>query len=158
MANNWYLKFGAGNPATNTGLTPTFTLFRLEGITALVAPGITETPAGSGLYRFQYTPTMSISFVVDGGAALSDSDRYISGAIDPNLVPVNQIGTLSDSFGSTSTDPTTLIGWAKRNQEFQEGDSTFDKSSGVWSVSSRGSSTLLVEKTLTNTTSEATKS
>lgn len=157
MANNWYLTFGTGKPSDQTGLTPTLTQFSVEGVTAIPAPGITETPAGSGFYRFQYTPTNSISFEADGGAAVTNG-RYIKGAIDPSMVLANQVGDVSSSFGSTSLDPTTIIGWLKRIQEFLEGNATFDKSSGVWSVSSRGSSTLLVEKTLTNTTSEATKS
>lgn len=158
MANNWYLAFGTGNPAVNTGLSPTFIQFNLDGLTAIPAPGITETPAASGFYRFQYTPTLSVNFLADGGAALSDADRYVKGALDPSMVLSNEIGTLADSIGSTAVDPTTLLGFAKRNQEFEEGNATFDKSTGIWDVYSRGSTTLLAEKTLTNTTAQATKS
>lgn len=158
MANDWQLVFGdpGANPAATTGLSPTFILFSLGGLTAAAAPGITETPVGSGIYQFSYTPTLSISFVADGGAALTNG-RYIPGGLNPSMVVSNEVGALSNGFGSTSVDPTTLIGWAKRAQEFNEGNATFDKSSGDWSIYSRGSSTLLAEKTLTNTTSQATK-
>lgn len=69
-----------------------------------------------------------------------------------------KIGSTASSFGSTSTDPGTLFGHLKRNQEFNEGNAAFNKSTGVWDVYSRGSSTLLAEKTLTNTATTANKS
>lgn len=159
MANPWQLVFGdpGALPSNTTGLSPTFILFSLGGLTAIPAPGITETPLGSGIYQFEYTPTLSVSFVADGGGSIANG-RYIPGALNPTMVVSNQVGALSDSFGSTAADPATLMGFAKRNQEFSEGNATFNKSSGVWDIYSRGSTTLLVEKTLTNTTSQATKS
>lgn len=153
----YYLKFGSGDPASFTGLTPTLVIFSAGGLTAVTAPGVTETPAGSGFYRFDYGPTLSTLFKADGGAALASGDRYIVGVLDPIQVVDERIGTTADSFGSTATDPTTLLGFAKRNQEIQEGDAAFAKSTGVWSISSRGSSTLLREKTLTNNATSATK-
>jgi hypothetical protein len=154
----YYLVFGSGNPANFTGLAPTLTIFSAGGLTALSAPGVTETPAGSGLYQFTYAPTLSILFLADGGSNLSNTDRYLKGALDPIQAVDEKMGYTTDSFGSTATDPSTVFGYLKRNQEFQEGNATFTKSSGVWDVYSRGSSTLLVEKALTNTTSAATKS
>jgi len=153
----YYLKFGSGNPANFTGLFPTLTVFNANGVTALAAPGVTETPAGSGLYSFMYAPTLSILFLADGGSGLSNTDRYLSGALDPIHAVDEKVGYTTDSFGSTATDPSTLMGFAKRNQEFQEGDSVFTKSTGLWDIYSRGSSTLLREKDLTNTTTSATK-
>lgn len=157
MAKNYFLRFGSGDPSDNTGLSPTFTIFSALGLTALPAPGITETPAGSGLYSFSYGPTQAIVFKVDGGAALSNSSRYITNVLDPVQAVDERIGFATDSFGSTAADPTTLYGYAKRNQEFQEGNATFTKSTGVWQIMSRGSSILLVEKGLTNNTTSATK-
>lgn len=158
MAKNYYLKFGSGDPASFSGLSPTFTIFSATGISALVAPGVTETPAGSGLYGFIYEPTQSIIFKADGGAGLSSGDRYITGVLDPIQAVDERVGTTSDSYGSTSVDPTTVMGFAKRQQEIQEGNAVFNKSTGVWDIYSRGSSTLLREKTLTNTTTQAAKS
>ncbi len=157
MAKTYYLVFGSGNPSSYSGLTPTLSVFSLQGLTALTAPGITELPTGSGFYQFQYAPTLSIVFVADGGSALATGDRYIPGVLDPIQAVDERIGTVNDSFGSTATDPSTLFGYAKRAQENQEGDSVFVKATGVWSIYSRGSSTLLAEKNLANNVTQATK-
>jgi hypothetical protein len=157
MAKSYYLKFGSGDPASYSGLTPTFVIFSANGLTSLTPPGVTELPAGSGLYFFSYGPTVSIVFKADGGNSLSSGDRYIVGALDPVQAVDEKVGTTSDSFGSTAADPTTLMGYAKRNQEFQEGNASFNKSTAKWDIYSRGSSTLLIEKSLTNTLTSATK-
>lgn len=153
----YWLKFGSGDPSNFAGLSPTFITFSAYGLTALAAPGVSEMPTGSGLYRFDYGPTLPIIFTADGGSALSSGDRFITGTLDPIQAVDEKIGTVSDSFGSTLTDPSTVLGYLKRSQEFQEGDADFQKSTGVWSVSTRGSSTLLFQKTLANNATEATK-
>lgn len=153
----YWLKFGSGDAATNTGLSPTFTVFSASGLTALAAPGVTETPVGQGLYRFIYGPTIPIIFKADGGGGLASTDRYIYGTLDPIQAVDEQVGFGTDSFGGTGADPSTLWGQAKRNQEFNEGNAVFTKASGKWDVYSRGSSTLLVEKALTNTITQAGK-
>lgn len=157
MAKQYWLKFGSGSPTPFTGLTPTFTIFSAAGLTSLAAPGITEMPSGSGLYSFQYAPTLSIIFTADGGSALSSSDRYITGVLDPIQTVDQKVGTIDDSYGTDSADPTTLMGFAKRSEEFWEGNATFNKSTGAWSIYSRGSSTLLREKDLANNVTQATK-
>lgn len=157
MAKQYWLKFGSGSPAPFTGLTPTFTIFSAAGLTALPAPGITEMPSGSGLYSFMYAPTLSIVFTADGGAALSSSDRYITSVLDPIQTVDQKVGTIDDSYGTDSADPTTLMGFSKRSEEFWEGNATFNKSTGAWSIYSRGSSTLLREKDLANNVTQATK-
>lgn len=153
----YYLQFGSGDPASYTGLTPTMSIFSAGGVTAVSAPVITELPVGSGLYQFTYGPTLSTVFKADGGVALSSADRYIVGALDPIQSVDEKVGTLSDSFGSTLTDPTTMIGYLKRSQEFWEGNAVFTKATGIWDIYSRGSSTLLREKSLTNDATQATK-
>ena len=159
MAKEYLAVFGAGDPSSFTGLSPTFIQFRVVSSGAtLTPPSISEIAAGSGFYKFSYTPTVSIAWVLDGGAALDSGSRYVRGSLDPIQAVDLQIGTVSDSFGSTSANPSTLFGYAKRAQEFQEGDAVYNKTSGVWDIYSRGSSTLLREKTLQNTTSQATKS
>lgn len=153
----YFVVFGSGSAESNTGLSPTFTVFRTASGTT-TPPGITEI-ASTGFYHFTCAPlaTLAITFQLDGGSGLGDSDRYIQGVIDPLQSVDQRIGTTSDSFGSTSSDPGTLFGYMKRNQEFLEGDSTFTKSSGQWLIYNRGSTTVLREKTLTNTSSSATK-
>lgn len=158
MANKtYYLKFGSGDPRTNTGLSPTFITFSAQGLTALTPPGITETPTGLGLYQFMYGPTQAIVFLADGGSNLSEGDRYITATLDPIQAVDQQIGFATDSFGSTSSDPTTLWGYLKRILEFFEGDQTYTKATGILQIFNRGSTTLLRQKTLTNTTTSATK-
>lgn len=157
MAKTYWMKFGSGDPRTNTGLAPTMVIFNAGGLTAAIAPGVTETPAGSGLYSFSFGATISYAFLADGGAGLASGDRYITGVLDPVQAVDERVGVQADSYGSTAADPTTLTGYLKRLQEVLEGDAVFTKSTGVWSISSRGATTLLVTKTLTNTTTSATK-
>jgi len=188
----YWLKFGPTSAADYTGLFPTLTIFNSLGITALAAPGITEIPASSGLYRFQYDPTTSIVFQADGGATLSSSIRYIVGSLDPNdkddetlsalgssvaalsatLLGIgstvfaigstsfafnDMLGTTASSFGSTSADPSSVFGMVKRIQEILEGNATFDKTTGTWNIYSRGSSTLLRVKALSDGQTSTTK-
>ena len=206
----YWLKFGPTSAADYTGLFPTFTIFNSLGITALAAPGITEIPAASGLYRFQYDPSTSIVFQCDGGATLATNLRYINGSLGPNdkvdedlailgssvaalsstqlaigsslnalsvglgssvsalgetlsgvggtVFAVNgALGTTASSFGNTAMDPDTVFGAVKRIQEILEGNATFSKSDGTWNIYSRGSSTLLRVKSLTDGQTSATK-
>lgn len=153
----YYMKFGTGDPRINTGLFPTFVMFSIGGLTAMTAPGVTETPSGSGMYQFLYGPTLAVAFLADGGSALPSVDRYVSGVLDPVHAVDQQLGFSTDSFGSTSADPTSLWGYVKRFLEFWEGDGTFTKSTGIMQYFNRGSTTLLRTKTVTNTTSQSAK-
>lgn len=185
MAKQFYFYFGSGLPGSYTGLSPTFVIFNVGGISAAPAPGITEfvSSGATGIYGFQYGITASVAFVIDGGATLTSANiRYITGSIDPvmsvdqtigyapstTLGPTtalgyadrvnNAIGYTTDSFGSTLSDPVSVMGYAKRHLEFNEGNMVFTKATGTWDIYSRGSSTLLREKALSNTTSSATRS
>ena len=161
MANKiYYLKFGSGNPAPYSGLSPTFTIFSAQGITALPAPGITEMPIGSGLYQFQYYTTQAIIFLAFGGANLASGDQYISATLDPIQAVDQQVGFITDSIGSTSIDPPSIYGYVRRFLEEFEGDQIFTKATGIWQIFNRGSlgaTTLLRTKSLTNTTTSATR-
>jgi hypothetical protein len=182
MAKEYWLKFGTGNPTDTSGLSPTLTIFRSWTGGVLVAPGITQPIASYGLYRFEYTPSFPIVFVADGATTgLSAASRYLSGTLDPldlvderlsevgttllsigvsntvDLTPIlDRLGTTASSFGSTSVDPGTVYGFLKRLQELQEGDASFNKTTGVWSIQTRGG-TLLQEKTVTNGANTVTK-
>lgn len=67
------------------------------------------------------------------------------------------MGDTTSSFGSTSADPTTVFGFLKRAQEISEGNETYTKATGILDMFSRGSSTLLREKTISDSTSSTTK-
>ena len=127
MAKLFYFSFGNQNPNLFTGLSPNFVQFEYQGISLLPTPGITELPARYGVYQFSAGATGPISFVIDGGATLLGSPyRFISGTIDPILFMDQNLGSNSDSIGQ-GTDPTTIFGQYKRNQEFNEGHATFSK-------------------------------
>lgn len=165
MAKEYWLKFGSGNASLTTGLSPTFVIFNSWTGGAITAPGITQPITGFGFYRFEYSPSFSIVFQCDGATTgLINADRFITGSLDPAAAideRVNDIladiGTTASTFGTTAVDPGTLYGYLKRLQELLEGDATFNKTTGVWDIYSRGSSTLLREKTLTNTSGNAGK-
>lgn len=63
------------------------------------------------------------------------------------------IGSTASSFGDTLVMPDTLFGYLKRIQENLEGNSQYVKTSGLWSIYSRGSSTMLALKTISNSVS-----
>jgi hypothetical protein len=67
------------------------------------------------------------------------------------------IGNTSSSFGSEVADPSTVFGYLKRMQEFNEGDQSFNKTSGVWTIQARNTS-LIATRTLSNSSSEVTRS
>lgn len=160
---NYWLLFGSGDPAVNSGLTPTFTLFFDYLGNTLTPPGITEPLAGSGYYLFQYAATLSIAFLADGGAQLGSDARYVRGNLDPIQSVDQKVGAITDSFGDNLTDPTTIFGFVKRIDEFLEGDQQYLKASGIWNIYSRAgasgplSGTLLREKTLSNDSTEVTR-
>lgn len=155
---NYLLIFGNGNPSGNSGLSPTLTVFKTTpGGTNVTPPGITQVPTSTGLFYFSYGPTNSISFVADGGSTLSATARYISGLLDPSDAVDELIGTTASSFGTTAVDPTDLFGYVKRLQELQEGNASFDKTTSVWTIYSRGSSTLLRSKSFSDSTSTISK-
>lgn len=174
MSKVFGLAFGSDNPQVNAGLTPTLFLFRAigistypSGVTDIMGPTIAELGVSSGFYTFQFapSPTFSIFFTADGGTALATSDRYVSGVIDPIAAVDEKVGTTVDSIGATNVDPNTIFAMTKRLYAMLEGNATFIKNTGLWNYYAKGStaleigfSTLLFQKTLTNTVSQATKS
>lgn len=159
MAKTYWVQFGAGNPQVFTGLTPTFIIFIQQNGVNATPPSISEVGASIGLYIFSYEPsqTLAIGFTVDAGSAVSGTDRYVTGVLDAVSAVDERVGHINDSFGTTAIDPSTIWGMVKRLQELLEGDGSFAKATGVWQISSRGSSTLLREKDLTNSITSATK-
>jgi hypothetical protein len=155
---NYWLTFGETDPRSYTGLGPSFIQFFNQLGQTLAPPGITEIFVGSGAYTFNYSMgySTSIYFLVDGGATLASNVRYIQGVLDPSDAIDKAVGYTGSSIGSTSVDPVDVMGLIKRRQEWEEGVQTFVKSSGVWNVYSRGASTLLNQKTLTNSTTGVT--
>ncbi len=67
------------------------------------------------------------------------------------------IGTVGSTFGSSTVDPSTIFGFLKRAQEVAEGNDVYTKATGVMTISSRGSSTLLASKTIADSQTQTTK-
>lgn len=155
---NYWITFGTQDPRTYTGLSPTFILYFNQLGATQTPPGITEVLTGSGFYSFQASIgwSQSFAFLVDGGASATTA-RYVRGNLDASDSLDLTVGWTGSGFGSTSSDPGDIFGMAKRTQENLEGNATFLKSSGVWNIFSRGSSTLLSVKTLTQNTTGITK-
>lgn len=120
--------------------------------------GSTTTALGSTLSAVAATLIAQGSTIAGIGTTLIAEGATIL-AIGNTLSAVNfaGIGTTASTFGSTSADPDSLFGYLKRIQELVEGNQDFNKSTGAWEMWSRGSSTLLRIKTLTNSTTGVTK-
>ncbi len=107
----YYVRFGSGDPRSNSGLAPTFLSFNNYG-SAVTPPGITSVIGATGFYAFQYGTTTPIVFLIDGATSgLDSSSRYVAGSIDP--------ADRSDEYGNTlisysqniqATGLTTLFG------------------------------------------------
>jgi hypothetical protein len=109
------------------------------GVT-MVAQGNTLTAFGTSLYAF------GTSIYAQG------TSIYAFGATSSAIV-----GTSASSYGTDSSDPTTVYGFLKRALETREGNETYVKATGVLDIYSRGSSQLLAEKTITDSTSTTVK-
>ena len=111
--------------------------------TTLIATGATIVAMGNTLAAIGSTSGAASATILAIGNTLSDISI--------------RIGSTASIYGSSSVDPGTLFGYLKRTMEFNEGNSTYTKSSGAWAISSRASATLLISKTLTNTSTTVTK-
>ncbi len=123
----------------------------------IVAFGGTLTAQGTVLANLG-TTTLAQGVLITGvGTTLVAQGSTLVGTGNTLLTLSSYIGSTASSFGSTSVDPTTLFGFLKRAQDLSEGNNTYVKSTGVLSMLSRGSSTLLATKTISDTSSQTTK-
>lgn len=67
------------------------------------------------------------------------------------------IGSTASVIGDNASNPATLYGYLKRLQNFNEGDSDYDKASGVWTITGVGGDTTLAVKTLNESSTNVTK-
>ena len=111
--------------------------------TTLIAQGATIVAMGNTLAAIGSTSGAAGATILAMGNTLADIST--------------RLGSTASSFGSTSVDPGTIFGYLKRAQEFSEGNASYLKSSGAWALYSRGSSTLLVSKALSNSATGVTK-
>jgi len=139
---------------------------------AFILDGATTGLATSQRYiagAFDPQDNMSATLTVIGGslAVMGGSLSVIGGslvAMGNSLAALgvsfgnisSLLGNTSSSFGSTSVDPTTVFGFLKRAQEYNEGNRAYTKATGALDYYSRGSSTLLIEKMISDSTAGTT--
>jgi len=122
-----------------------------------IAQGVSILAFGSTLTGFGTSIYAGQSGIVNMGVTLVGIGNTVSGI---GLTVGNLgglIGSTASSYGSTSTDPSTIFGFLIRAQEFREGNSTYTKATGILDFYSRGSSTLLREKTISDSSTTTTK-
>lgn len=160
MSQRFFVIFTAGNPQEFAGLTPTFITFLPSDGSSLGPPPIAEIGTSTGFYGFTFAPsaTFSICFTVDGGVTVvgDEASRYITGVLDPIAAVDKELGFSADSYGTTA-QPDTVFGLSKRNSQYWESTETFNKTTGVWEKYASGTSTMIMQKTLTNSISSTTK-
>lgn len=124
--------------------------------TTLVAIGLSNIALGTtGVALGITNVALGISSIAQGNTmvALGNSIYALSSSLN-----ITGIGDTGSTFGGLSTDPQTLFGYLKRIQEDMEGNQTFTKGTGAWQILSRGSSTILANKTIANSASLVTRS
>lgn len=154
-----------GSTLTSIGATVASynTLFTNLGSTLVaigntnLAMGVTQSGMGVTLSGIGVTLTAQGATIVGMGTSLTAmGDTLVSIGASFGAI-VTAIGSTASSFGTDSMDPVDLFGFLKRTQEFLEGNQTFTKSTGTLDFYSRGSSTLLREKTVSDGVTQTTK-
>ena len=176
---SYYLRFGTRNPATYSGLSPTFIVWgNALGVTT--PPAISEI-SGTGIYSFDYECNGTVAFVCDGATTgIQAADRYVAGSLDISdrideftgkagdiagfsslygqvLSNVTNIGTTADPIGDNLTDPTTLFGFLKRAEAAIEGQSDCTKGTGVLNTYDKTGATLINSRTISESGTSVTK-
>lgn len=141
-----------------------------SGQSAIVANQSLMIAGQSNLIAGQSVLVAGFSILVAGQSVLIAGESTIISGISSiisgiSVIPVTSgnsallaiLGSTASSYGST-VDPVDIMGYLKRLQEFNEGDSTYLKSSNQWLIYTRGSSALLALKTLVDSQTQTTKS
>lgn len=97
------MRFGAGDPRTYTGLSPTMLIFvNMTTGATLAAPAVSESLTGSGIYQFQWGTTTPIAFLADAATTSPGAQgRYVAGQLDP-ADRSNEYGTTLVAIGTTN--------------------------------------------------------
>lgn len=180
---NYSVAFGSGNPQQYSGMTPTLLVFfNLASGLTLPGPTFTEGLTGSGIYTFQYGATTPIAFIAYSVTTSPGSvGSYVSGQIDPadrsdeygtsilavglsnyalmgaNISLSVIVGTTASTIGGISALPGDLFGYMMRLEQLFSGQQQFTKGIGQLQLYDRTGSTLLVQRTITNSASLVTK-
>lgn len=138
---------GIGNTSIALGSTTIADILALGSSVSVLSLGSSVAAMGVTLSAIGLTISGMGNTLSGIGATLIFDDSALGASL---LALDAKIGTVSDTFGTSSVDPTTLFGKVNRLQEDAEGQGSFNKTTGIWSINSRGGS-LLATRTLTNT-------
>lgn len=154
------LAFGTTNFAIGTSLIAQGnTLFALGSTN--VAIGTTLTAIGTSLVAQGNT----LFAIGTSGVAQGVINSTLIGQLGLSVAAFSSslgalsafIGDTTSVYGSNLADPVTLFGYGKRVVEFLEGNQTFNKTTGAWSIYSRSYATLLITKSLVNNAAGVTR-
>lgn len=142
----------------NSSIALGFTNFALNNLnlassSSLVALGNTNVALGTTNVAIGLS---NISLGTTNVAIGTTIEALIAASGTSSLLGV--LGSVGSTFGGQFTDPIDLFGFMKRVIENLEGDQNYTKMQGQLSVLSRGSSTLLRQKSIANSVSTVIKS
>ena len=153
---------GITQPITGTGLyqftyTPSFSIgFVIDGATT----GLNNLQRyiSGNIDTFDSADEIGATCVALGNTnvAIGTTVQSILTGLSIGIYAV--LGSTASSYGTSVTDPVDLFGYLKRIREILEGSQSFNKTSGAWSIYSRGFTQLLASKTLVNDASGVTRS
>lgn len=128
-----------------------------------IADAATTSPGPQGRYVFGVCdPSDRIDeYAVTLTAMSSTMGAQLSTLVGQNttlVVVVSGLGGVGSTFGGLTSDPIDLFGYVKRILENQEGNQQFIKQTGAYTILSRGSSSILAQKTIANSVSMVTRS
>ncbi len=128
---------------------------------SLSAIGNSNIAIGTSLTAFGVTSLAYSSSLIALGMTGVAIGTTILGSIGGDITNTAEIllrlGSTLSTFGTSAADPGDLFGYLKRMQEFNEGNQSFAKTTGAWTINSRGGS-LLATKSLANSSTTVTKS
>lgn len=136
--------------------------------TTLIGYGTTAVFGISTIAGYGSTLTFGISTILGSGISLSAQgvsmlaqgvSLFALGTTNLSFATANAlaIGSTSSSYGSTSVDPVDIYGFLKRAREIAEGNQIYTKATGILDLYVRGGATLLIEKTITDTSTTTSK-
>ncbi len=151
------IAFGVTLQSYWTGAGSTLAALGTTGValgTTAIAYGVSNIALGTSNVALG---TTILAGLVNQGSTLVAIGNTMIALATSLTIDTTLIGSTASSFGTNSADPVDLFGYMKRILENLEGNQSFTKISGALSIYSRGSSQLLTNKTVTNSSSMVIK-
>lgn len=118
--------FLTDNGVPATGLTPTIAIYEVGSGFAITGDTMTESPL-AGFYDYNFTgyiETIDYQFRIDGGASLSDTDRWVAGS--------NEVGQVTSQLTLQDTKADLILGLVQSN--FRMTGQTYDGNGNLTSA------------------------